>query len=84
MLRAMSSPRNMKKLRDYLNSLSTEDQAAFAGRCKTSVGFLRKAISIDQELNAETVIAIELESGGAVLCEDLRPDVKWQLLRNTA
>lgn len=84
MLRGMASQRKMKKLRDYLNSLSTADQMAFAERCDTSVGFLRKAISIDQELNAETVIAIHLESNGAVQCEDLRPDVKWQVFRNTA
>ncbi len=73
----------MKKLRDHLNGLSTEEQAAFALRCKTSVGFLRKAISIDQEINLETVIAIELESKGAVLCEDLRPDIDWKYLRTS-
>ncbi len=33
---------------------------------------------------AEHCPAIERATGGAVRCEDLRPDVDWQVLRGTA
>jgi DNA-binding transcriptional regulator YdaS (Cro superfamily) len=33
---------------------------------------------------AEYVISIEKATGGAVRCEDLRPDVDWEFLRGTA
>jgi DNA-binding transcriptional regulator YdaS (Cro superfamily) len=73
----------METLRDYLNSLPVDDQAAFAARCNTTVGYLRKAISIRQPINAATAIAIERESGGAVTCESLRHDVDWAYIRGT-
>lgn len=76
--------RDMEKLREYLNGLSTEEQVAFVRRCETSVSYLRKAISADQKLGPNLAIAIERESNGAISCEDLRPDVDWQFLRNTA
>lgn len=74
----------METLRDHLNSLSPREQAEFAERCNTSLGYLRKAISIDQRLGADLVIAIERESGGKVRCEELRDDVDWSYLRGTA
>lgn len=74
----------MEKLREYLNNLSTEEQSAFVRRCNTSVSYLRKAISAKQHLGPNLAIAIERETDGAVSCEDLRPDVDWQFLRNTA
>lgn len=74
----------MEKLREYLNEMPLADQEAFAGRCETSVGYLRKAISARQLLGPNLAIAIERESRGKVNCEDLRPDVDWQFLRNTA
>ncbi len=74
----------METLRDYLNSLPVDEQAAFAARCGTTVGYLRKAISIRQPINAATAIAIERESGGAVTCESLRRDVDWAYIRGTA
>lgn len=73
----------MEALREYLNSLSVTEQADFAARCETSIGYLRKAISIEQSLGESLVIKIERESLGAVRCEDLRPDVDWQYLRNS-
>lgn len=76
--------RAMEKLREYLNDLTPVQQESFADRCETSVGYLRKAISAKQLLGPNLAIAIERESNGAVNCEDLRPDVDWQFLRNTA
>lgn len=74
----------MEKLREYLNDLSPKEQESFATRCETSIGYLRKAISAKQLLGPNLVIAIERESKGSVNCEDLRPDVDWEFLRNTA
>ena len=74
----------MESLRSFLNSLSTDDQRAFAERCNTSVGYLRKCLSTGQNIGEATVIAIERESGGVVRCEQLRPDVDWAYLRGTA
>lgn len=71
----------MRTLRTYLNSLSVSDQTAFAGRCGTTLGYLRKAISARQKIGAELVVAIERESLGEVTCEELRPDVDWPVIR---
>lgn len=70
----------MKNLQSYLNGLPTDEQIAYAGRCKTTVGYLRKAISKGQRLGEGLVINLERESGGKVRCEELRPDVDWAYL----
>lgn len=70
----------METLREYLNSLDTSEQEDFASRCETSLSYLRKAISVRQNIGERLVIAIERESGGAVRCEHLRPDVDWKYL----
>ncbi|MCD6674879.1 MAG: helix-turn-helix domain-containing protein [Burkholderiaceae bacterium] len=74
----------MDKLRAYLNGLPVADQAGFAVRCGTTIGYLRKALAIRANLGESLCIAIERESAGAVRCEDLRPDVDWAYLRGTA
>lgn len=74
----------MESLRTFLNGLSPTDQAVFADRCGTSIGYLRKAISTRQRIGESLAIAIERESVGAVTCEELRPDVDWAYLRGTA
>lgn len=71
----------MKKLLEYLNSLSKDDRASFVVACGTSEGYLRKAASVGQKLGAELCILIERESGSAVTCEELRPDVDWAFIR---
>lgn len=73
----------MEKLRTYLNSLTPDEQRAFAARCNTSVGYLRKACSTKQALAERLCIDLERESVRRVLCEDLRPDVDWAFIRNT-
>lgn len=73
----------MQTLRTFLNGLDSARQQAFAGECGTTVGYLRKACSINQRLGADLCIAIERESGGVVRCEELRPDVDWAYLRAT-
>jgi DNA-binding transcriptional regulator YdaS (Cro superfamily) len=71
----------MKVLTAYLNDLAVVDQQAFAQRCGTSLGYLRKAVSAGQKLGESLCISIDRESGGAVPCEALRPDVDWAYLR---
>lgn len=73
----------MDKLRLLLNDMTTAEQREFAGRCGTSVGYLRKAISSGQKIAEATCINIERESRGAVRVEDLRDDVDWAVIRNT-
>lgn len=73
----------MDKLLAYLNSLPTPDQQAFAMRCDTSVGYLRKAISTKQKLGEGLCIKIERESNRQIVCEDLRSDVDWGFIRGT-
>lgn len=68
-------------LRIYLNSLSIDQQKDFAQRCGTSLGYLRKAISVGQHFDARLAVAVERESVGAVTVEELRPDVDWSVLR---
>lgn len=68
----------------YLNGLPKACRQAFVARCDTSEGYLRKAISKRQRLGESLCIAIDRESGGAVRCEDMRTDVDWAYLRNTA
>lgn len=63
----------MEKLRFYLNSLPVEEQQAFAVRCQTTLGYLRKAISAKQSLDTGLCSDIERESGGVVRRWDLRP-----------
>lgn len=73
----------MDKLIQFLNRMPPPDQAVFAKRCGTTVGYLRKAVSKRQKLGDGLCINIERESGRAVLCEDLRPDCDWAFLRGT-
>lgn len=74
----------MQTLLTHLNSLPVAEQAAFAQRCGTTVGYLRKAASVGQRLKAEVCINIDRESARAVTCEELRPDIDWAYLRGSA
>lgn len=74
----------MDKLRTYLNSMTPAAQEDFARRCGTSIGYLRKAISVGSQFDVQLCINIDVESGRHVSCEDLRPEVTWSRLRNSA
>jgi DNA-binding transcriptional regulator YdaS (Cro superfamily) len=79
----MGKVRYMENLKAFLNGLSRENQELFAARCNTSLGYLRKAISLRQQLGAALCVNIERESVGFVRCEELRPDVDWAYLRKS-
>lgn len=74
----------MEALRRYLNSLPLPEQEAYARRCGTTIGYLRKAISTKAKLGDGLVVELDRESGGAVRCEDLRPDIDWAYVRASA
>lgn len=57
--------------------MSRSDQAAFASKCKTSLGYLRKAISTKQKLGVELVVRLHKNSSGRVPATSIRPDVDW-------
>ena len=71
----------MENLLQYINQLDPEAREDFARRCGTTLGYLRKAISTSQRLSEILCIRIAVESGGQVLCADLRPDVDWHYYR---
>lgn len=70
-------------LKSYLKSLPPDKREAFAGACETSVGQLTQVALGHRRAGESLAINIERESGGAIRCEDLRPDVDWAYLRNT-
>lgn len=74
----------MESLRIYLNSLAPADQTAFAVRCRTSLGYLRKVLSTGGKLGEGLCIRLERESSGHVMLESLRPDVDWGYLASRA
>ena len=67
----------MRHLLEYLNSLPVAEQASFAQRCGTTVGYLRKAVSVGQLLKVVVCVSIERETRGLVTRQHLRPD-DWQ------
>lgn len=70
-------------LKTYLyEKLPMGERDSFAERCDTSFGHLRN-IAYGKTCGESLAINIERESGGAVRCEDLRPDVDWAYLRST-
>lgn len=73
----------MDKLLAYINNLPVEARDDFAKRAGTTVGYLRKAVSIGSRMGVELCIAIERASDGALMVEDLRPDVDWSYLRHS-
>lgn len=69
----------METLRAYLNSLPTVRQAAFAAECETTIGYLRKALSVRAALSPALCVLIERATAGDVRRWDLRPD-DWHLI----
>ena len=68
----------MEKLLQYINALPPDERDLFAGRCGTSVSYMRKACSLGQTLGPALCVSIERASGGEVRRTDLRSD--WPLI----
>lgn len=71
----------MDKLLAYLNTLAPGDREDYSKRCDTTVGYLRKACSVKQQLSEGLCMRLAGESQGAFRPEDLRPDLDWDYLR---
>lgn len=65
----------MQTLRQYLATLPVEEQAQFAQRAGTTIGYLRKALSKGQRFDGALVRRLDEESGGAVSRFELREDI---------
>lgn len=65
----------MDTLRTYLSTLSPADQAEYAKRAGTSIGYLRKALSKGQRFDGGLVRQLHVQSEGAVSLTELRPDI---------
>lgn len=73
----------MKEVLAYLATLPPAERVAFASRCGTTVGYLRKAASVGQQIGGKLAICIERESHRAVTVEQLMPDADWAFIRGT-
>lgn len=65
----------MESLRRYLNSIPVAEQTDFALRAGTTIGYLRKALSVGVRFDGALARKLDEESAGAVDRHDLRPDV---------
>ncbi|NSX14992.1 helix-turn-helix domain-containing protein [Cupriavidus taiwanensis] len=65
------------QLLDYINSLSTDQQEAFAEKCGTSMAYLRQVAYGNRVCREKLASKIEGASDGLVTRQELRPD-DWQ------
>lgn len=65
----------MQTLRSYLKSLNPDQQDAYARRCGTSLGYLRKALSKGQRFDGALARLLWDHSHGQVSRHELRPDI---------
>jgi len=70
-----------QRLRALLNALSESERESFATRCGTTVGYLRKAISINQDLGPELSLMLETHTQDMVTVAELRPNFAVALER---
>lgn len=68
-------------LLDYIKPLKADALEAFALKCRSTPGQIRQ-VAYGRRASAELAIRIDMASDGAVRCEDIRPDVDWDYLRN--
>lgn len=65
----------MDTLRTYLGTLAPDEQAAFAVKAGTTIGYLRKALSKRTRFDGALARRLDEQSGGEVSRSDLRPDI---------
>lgn len=69
---------------ELIRSLEPTQLEALAGRSGTSVGNLKQIAYGYRLAGPGLAINLDRESGRAVTCEELRPDVDWAYLRNSS
>lgn len=70
-------------LLNFLKKLSPDEAFDLAARCHTTTGYLKQVAYGNRRVRESLAINIERETGGAVSCEELRPDVDWAYIRNS-
>ncbi|MBV4519697.1 MULTISPECIES: transcriptional regulator [Pseudomonas] len=70
-------------LLDLIRSLEPTQLDALAERSGTSVGNLKQIAYGYRLAGPGLAINLDRESGRAVTCEELRPDIDWAYLRNS-
>jgi len=70
-------------LSEYLKTMDKEGLAAFARHCGTSAGQLKQVAYGNRRASAGLAVSLDRETGGAIRCEEMRPDIDWAYLRNT-
>ena len=65
----------MDTLRTYLSTLSPDEQAIFAVKSGTTIGYLRKAMSKRHRFDGALARRLDEQSGGQVSRNELRPDI---------
>lgn len=70
-------------LKEYFFGLDRNGREDFARRCETSVDYLMQLCYSHRRPKVELAVRIARESGNAVTCEDLLPDVDWQFIRSS-
>lgn len=68
----------------YFKALSKADRGAFAEAVGTSVAYLWQIIYGQRRCSESMAIEIEKASGRSVRVEDVRPDVDWAYIRESA
>lgn len=69
---------------ELIRSLEPTQLEALAERSGTSVGNLKQIAYGYRLAGPGLAINLDRESGRAVTCEELRPDVDWAYLRNSS
>lgn len=71
-------------LRKFVTSMPIASRADFAGLCGTSIGHLEHIYNGHRGCNPVLAIEIDKHSGGAVKCDELRPDADFDYIRRQA
>lgn len=77
----------MKELLAFINGMSAAERRKFEADIKTSIAYLRKAISKGQKFGPALSVAIEVASGGEVTRKHLHPldwAEQWPELKDAA
>lgn len=72
------------KLKTYLSTLERGGVSSLAKELGISPSYLSQLASGAAPISHSRCIDIEKATNGAIRCEDLRPDVDWAYLRNSA
>lgn len=71
-------------LKIYLSKLERGGVSRLANKLGISASYLSQLASGAASISTERAVEIEKATGGAVRCEDLRPDFDWAYLRSSS